>query len=366
MPQADHDNDLDWTTPDRRLLPVARSDVSAYGRRHDDKIAVLHHSRLADMREEAANLREDAADLRETKISQIEAKQAELENHRAMLQQVNEHLVIATIQAQELAEQLYVTQAQLENAKFMAEKANLAKSHFLSNMSHELRTPLNAILGFAQLLETGFPPLTDAQNNRLQPIIKGGWYLLELINEILDLSMIESGKLLLLQESVPLFRLLSECMELVEPLVKKQGIRLSIIPCDASLCVNADHTRLKQVVLNLLSNAIKYNREQGTVEVSCIVSTERIRIVVKDSGAGLSPEMLEQLFQPFNRLDQRGSAIEGTGIGLVVTKRLVELMGGTIGVKSTVGMGSTFWFDLIRNVKPEPTAENITQAETDT
>lgn len=362
MSQADHDNVSDWITPDRgEIMPVARDNVSAHGRRYDDKIAVLHRTRLADIREEAANFREDAANLRETKMSQIEAKQVELENHRAMLQQVNEHLVIATIHAQELTEQLYVTQAELENAKFMAEKANLAKSHFLSNMSHELRTPLNAILGFAQLLEIGFPPLTDTQNSRLQPIIKGGWYLLELINEILDLSVIESGKVSLLEESVSLCELLSECQELIEPLAKKRGVQLSFIPCDANWCVHADRTRLKQVVLNLLSNAIKYNRQQGTVEMSCMASTKGIRTVIKDSGAGLPPTMLAQLFQPFNRLNQNGSAIEGTGIGLVVTKCLVELMGGTIGVESTVGVGSTFWFDLI----PESYAENITQAETD-
>ena len=253
-----------------------------------------------------------------------------------------------------LYEALKDKNAELESAKFLAEKANLAKSDFLSSMSHELRTPLNAILGFAQLLEAGSPPPTAAQIVRLHQIIKAGWYLLELINQILDLAVIESGKLSLSREPVSLIDVLRECQAMTEAQAQKRDIHMSFLPFDNSWFANADRTRVKQVLINLLSNAIKYNCEHETVEVKCALSTpERIRISIKDSGAGLPPEKLAQLFQPFNRLGQETGTEEGTGIGLVVTKRLVELMGGTIGVESTVGVGSEFWIELIRDVTPQ-------------
>ena len=254
--------------------------------------------------------------------------------------------------------------AELESAKFVAEKANLAKSDFLSSMSHELRTPLNAILGFAQLLEAGSPPPTAAQIVRLHQIIKAGWYLLELINEILDLAVIESGKLSLSREPVSLIDVMRECQAMIEPQAQQRDIQMNFLPFDNTWFANADRTRVKQVLINLLSNAIKYNREHGTVEVKCTASTpERIRISIKDSGAGLPPEKLAQLFQPFNRLGQESGTEEGTGIGLVVTKQLVELMGGTIGVESTVGVGSEFWIELIRDVTPQLAAGNTMPAE---
>ena len=235
----------------------------------------------------------------------------------------------------------------------MAEKANLAKSEFLSSMSHELRSPLNAILGFAQLMETGSPLPTPAQKASIDQILKAGWYLLELINEILDLALIESGKLSLSLEPMSLVDVMLECQAMIEPQAQKSGIRMSFPQFEIPYFVHADRTRVKQVLINLLSNAIKYNRAQGTVEVTCSASTaERIRISVQDTGEGLSPEKLAQLFQPFNRLGQEASAEEGTGIGLVVSKRLVELMGGEIGVESTVGVGSVFWIEL--NLAAEP------------
>jgi PAS domain S-box-containing protein len=253
---------------------------------------------------------------------------------------------------------------ELESARFVAEKANLAKSDFLSSMSHELRTPLNAILGFAQLLEAGNPQPTATQIVRLHQIIKAGWYLLELINEILDLALIESGKLSLSQEPVSLMDVILECQAMIEPQAQQRQIKLTFLPFDNTLFANADRTRAKQVLINLLSNAIKYNCEQGSVEVKCMLSTpERIRISIKDSGAGLPPEKLAQLFQPFNRLGQETGAEEGTGIGLVVTKQLVELMGGAIGVESTVGVGSEFWIELIRDDNPQLAAEQSLPVE---
>jgi PAS domain S-box-containing protein len=251
---------------------------------------------------------------------------------------------------------------ELESARSVAEKANLSKSDFLSSMSHELRSPLNAILGFAQLMESASPPPTSTQKASIDQILKAGWYLLELINEILDLAQIESGRLSLSLEPTSLVDVMLECQAMIEPQAQKNGIRMSFPQLEIPYFVNADRTRVKQVLINLLSNAIKYNRVQGAVDVTCSVSTgKRIRISVHDTGEGLSPEKLAQLFQPFNRLGQEASAEEGTGIGLVVSKRLVEAMGGEIGVESTVGSGSMFWIEL--NLAAEPQlAEGVAEA----
>ena len=236
---------------------------------------------------------------------------------------------------------------ELERAMYAAEKANLAKSDFLSSMSHELRTPLGAILGFAQIMESGQPPPTAGQQKSISQILKAGWYLLELINEILDLALIESGKLSLSLEPVSLVDVMLECEAMIEPQALKRGISVVFGTLLAPLYVNADRMRVKQVLINLLSNAIKYNRSGGSVSVDCAVVGEGwVRISVRDTGAGLSQEQLAQLFQPFNRLGQKASIEEGTGIGLVVSKRLVELMQGVIGAHSTVGVGSIFWVEL--------------------
>jgi PAS domain S-box-containing protein len=237
--------------------------------------------------------------------------------------------------------------AELESAKFIAEKANLAKSDFLSSMSHELRTPLSAILGFAQLIESGSPPPTASQKRSIDQILQGGWYLLELINEILDLALIESGKLSLSLEPISLAEVLQECQDMIEPQAKKRSISLVFPQFDTPYFVQADRTRMKQVLINLLSNAIKYNKVGGSVVVNHTTSIPgRIRICVNDSGEGLTAEKMAQLFQPFNRLGQEANGEEGTGIGLVTTKRLIELMGGSIGAESTVGTGSAFWIEL--------------------
>jgi signal transduction histidine kinase/ActR/RegA family two-component response regulator len=245
-------------------------------------------------------------------------------------------------------------ESELNAAMAAAEKANRAKTDFLSGMSHELRTPLNAILGFAQLMESGAPPPTPSQKRNLEQILKAGWYLLELINEILDLSLIESGKLTLSREPVSLAEVMLECRAMVEPQAHKRGIGMTFPRFDTPHFVNADRTRLKQVLINLLFNAIKYNKPRGSVVVECAHGLpDSIRISVRDTGAGLAPEQLAQLFQPFNRLGREASAEEGTGIGLVVTKRLVELMGGAIGADSTVGVGSVFWIELSLTVAPQ-------------
>jgi PAS domain S-box-containing protein len=239
-------------------------------------------------------------------------------------------------------------EAILTNAKAVAETANLAKSDFLSSMSHELRSPLNAILGFAQLMESDTPAPSPVQSESIIQILNAGWYLLELINEVLDLATIESGKLSMSIEPVALNELLLECHAMIDPLAQRRGIRMNIPKSDAIYCVNADRTRIKQVLINLLSNAIKYNTPNGSVSVDCSAnsSSGRVRITVTDTGAGLPPEKVAQLFQPFNRLGQDVNGEEGTGIGLVVSKRLVELMQGVIRVESVVGTGSVFSVEL--------------------
>ena len=248
--------------------------------------------------------------------------------------------------------------AELESAKSVAEQANLAKSDFLSSMSHELRSPLNAILGFAQLMESDSQSLTPSQKESIAQILDAGWHLLNLINEILDLAVIESGTVSLSGEPVSLDEVMLECRAMMEPQAQRRGITMTFPPFDKPCFVSSDRTRLKQILINLLSNAIKYNSARGTVVVDYTVSAaDRIRISIKDTGAGLRPEKLAQLFQPFNRLGQEAGGEEGTGIGLVVTKRLVELMGGAIGVDSAVGTGSVFWIELISAAAPQLAVE---------
>ncbi|MGZ8294745.1 MAG: PAS domain-containing hybrid sensor histidine kinase/response regulator [Telluria sp.] len=255
---------------------------------------------------------------------------------------------------------LQETNVALQTAREAAEKANRAKSEFLSSMSHELRTPLNAVLGFAQLMASEVPPPAPHQQRSIDQILKGGWYLLRLINEILDLAMIESGKVTMSQESMSMSEVLQDCKGMIEPQATKRGIALTFPKFDDMIYVHADRTRVKQVMINLLSNAIKYNGSGGSVIVQCVVSgKDRIRISVKDTGIGLSPEQLDQLFQPFNRLGQQDSGEEGTGIGLVVTKQLVELMGGLIGVESAVGVGTVFWVELAAASAPMLALDDI-------
>jgi len=213
------------------------------------------------------------------------------------------------------------------------------RNEYLAFIAHDLRTPLNAVLGFAQLMASDTPPPSASQQRSLDQILNGGWYLLRLINEILDLSMIESGRVAMSREAMALTEVLRDCRAMIAPQAQKRDITLSFPSLDQPFYVHADLTRVKQVVINLLSNAIKYNRTGGSVQVECKQHGEKVRLSVRDTGNGLSAEQLQQLFQPFNRLGQEAGTEEGTGIGLVVTKQLVELMGGTLGVESEVGLG---------------------------
>jgi PAS domain S-box-containing protein len=236
---------------------------------------------------------------------------------------------------------------QLQAAKEDAERANLAKSEFLSRMSHELRTPLNAILGFGQLVGLSATP---EQAPHVREIVAAGRHLLTLIDEVLDLARVESGHLSVSPEPVALMPLLLECLKLVRPQADARGVRLLDPPGQCAVHVRADRTRLKQVLLNLLSNAVKYNRPLGSVSLACVHESGEggghVGIRVSDTGPGLTAEQRARLFVPFERLDAEARQIQGTGIGLALTKRLVELMGGTVGVESTPGVGTTFWVRL--------------------
>jgi len=237
-------------------------------------------------------------------------------------------------------------------AREAADRANQAKSEFLSRMSHELRTPLNAILGFAQLLE--MDRLTPQHHDWVDRILAGGRHLIDLINEVLDIARIESGHLPLSPEPVPVAVAVQESLDLIRPLAAERDVQLRDgLMVGADLHVLADRQRIKQVLLNLLANAVKYNRPDGTVLLAVTVTPEdRVRISVTDSGAGIPPSQVQHLFTPFERLGAEQTGIEGTGLGLALSRRLVEAMGGTLGVESTVGQGSTFWVELARSHDP--------------
>ncbi len=238
--------------------------------------------------------------------------------------------------------------AELVNARDEAQRASHAKSQFLSRMSHELRTPLNAILGFGQLLETDtLAPLVPDQLDSVREILKAGGHLLELINEVLDLARIETGRLELAMEALAIGPLLEECIGSLQPLIMERGITLNFY-ADCSCTVHADRLRLRQTILNLLANAIKYNRDSGQIWVSCRPEgKDRMRIAFRDTGKGIPAHALPNLFKNFERLESAYSGVEGSGVGLALCKQLIEAMGGSIGVQSKLGEGSIFWVDCV-------------------
>ena len=260
---------------------------------------------------------------------------------------------------------------QLRQARDQAEQASRAKTDFLSSMSHELRTPLNAIMGFAQLLQSNKrSSLDERQLRQVEQIYRSGNHLLNLINEVLDLARIEAGRINMSLEPIRPREVIDDACDILMPIARQQGVAVHI---DAVLnrmpALLADYTRLKQVLINLISNAVKYNRPEGSVYIGCHLESDVLRISVRDTGTGIDPQYLDQLFQPFNRLGAEKGAIEGTGVGLALTKSIIEQMGGSIGLENHYGEGCEFWFRLplavsssqkaVAEVYSEPQAEPV-------
>nr|WP_286191928.1 PocR ligand-binding domain-containing protein [Roseomonas genomospecies 6] len=278
-----------------------------------------------------------------------ERKRAEEELQRAH-DELEERVFERTRSLSDALAKLERQQDELRVAKEAAERANRAKSDFLSSMSHELRTPLNAILGFAQILDSAISaPLDDKQRFRVQQIMKGGNHLLSLINEVLDLARIESGVLMLSVEPIETKALMAEVLELTRAFTTRGTTVVHDwkVADDVAGWVYADHMRLKQVLLNLTSNAVKYNRPGGTVRLAAEAGGGgSVRFVVADDGPGIPPEKHSQIFEPFNRLGAETTEIEGTGVGLTITKRMMEAMDGRIGFETEMGRGTTFWVEV--------------------
>jgi signal transduction histidine kinase len=250
---------------------------------------------------------------------------------------------------------------ELESAKDNADRANRAKGEFLSRASHELRTPMNAVLGFTQLLE--LDDLTDSQRANVDRILKAGKHLLKLIGEVLDISRIEAGVRAIELEPVKIAEAIREATELVEPMLLENKVSLRLEPA-AACSVLADQQKLVQVFLNLFSNAIKYNRANGSVTVTQEVLGDQVRIRIADTGCGISPEQQSKLFQPFERLGAERTKIQGTGLGLALSKKIIELMAGSIGVESVPGSGSTFWIQLPRfDAAPVEPARQLSESK---
>ena len=254
----------------------------------------------------------------------------------------------AVIISRDISQSVQVERA-LAKALIEAEAANVAKNEFMSRMSHELRTPLNSVLGFAQILQIELQSPEELE--MIGYIITSGGFLLKLINEVLDISRVESGSIAVELELVSIHDLVHECVDLVAVQAADHGVELVNL-CEGEHLVRADHQRLRQVLINLLSNAIKYNRHGGSVTLDVDVGAGRVRLLVADTGPGIAPQLHDRLFAPFDRLDAESKGIEGTGLGLALSRGLMEAIGGSLGVESDVGTGSTFWFEL--PIAPSP------------
>ncbi len=269
-----------------------------------------------------------------------------LSRQYAALEENQTHLRAKTDELEKEIRERHEIERALRASEELAATANRAKTDFLSGMSHELRTPMNSILGFTQLLETEpGAPLSEKQQRFVKQIIKSGNHLLTLINQVLDLAKIESGKLPMSIEAVSVADVVNSALPMVQHLAQQRAVQPIEVDV-GSVRVRADFGRLKQVLLNLLSNAIKYNRPNGSITVRAEQCGDRVRVTVADTGVGIAPERQHELFQPFSRLGYDAGEIEGTGIGLTLSKRIVEAMGGEIGVDSTLNAGSTFWITL--------------------
>jgi len=343
---------------DGKITSWNRGAQQAYGYTEDEALGrptsmlVLAegHADLASLRRRIRSS-EDVAN-HETRGRRADGTEIDVALSVSVIRDAEGEISGAALIARDITERTVAAHA-LEAARDEADRANMAKSVFLSRMSHELRTPLNAILGFGQLLE--MDDLTDEQRQSVGEIIRGGRHLLDLINEVLDIARIEVGKLRVSLEPVGVEDVVEEAMSLIQPLADQRGLSLERIgPADGRLHVRADRQRLKQVLLNLLSNAVKYNVERGRVGVSCEASGDNVRIAVSDTGPGIHEESLGQLFVPFERLGREDGVVEGTGLGLPLAKRLTEAMGGTLRVETEVGAGSTFEVRLARAEDPVP------------
>ncbi len=307
--------------------------VAAEGRDEVGRLAKSFNQMVESLQTAQARVRED--------INQIKRAEGKLKALNTVLEQ----------RVAERTADLEKTIVDLDKARDAAERASRAKSEFLSRMSHELRTPLNAILGFAQILRMrGAAVSADERDQHVGQIEKAGWHLLELIKELLDLSRIEAGTMLVSREPVPLRRLCAECIELLQPLARAAGITVIDRTVDVEpLAALGDNTRLSQVLMNLLSNAVKYNRQGGSVTLTLnAVDSDWVEIGVADTGRGFTAEQLRALYQPFNRLGADRATVEGTGIGLVISKRLTEMMGGRIELATKEGAGALFTLRLTR------------------
>jgi len=307
-------NEQSWLTLDISMKPVFDDEVGIY--------QIVVECRDITERKKAE---EEIESLNAVLEKRVQERTMELEQSLLLLKQENEQRKIAEL---------------------LAEKESQAKSEFLSCMSHELRTPMNAILGFGQLLELDADKFSESQRESIKEIMDAGHHLLNLINEVLDLARIESGRLDMSMKEVQLNDLLQQCLSLMQPLAEARHLEIIDHISGKGYIVKADIIRFKQVLLNLLSNAVKYNREQGAITLDCeVVNSQRLRIAITDTGEGLSENDIDNLFAPFERLNAKNN-VEGTGIGLVIAKHLVELMGGSIGVESIPGKGTTFWVEL--------------------